>query len=335
MLSTRVLLVEDDPVFRSQVERFLEQRRYQVTCAGSGEQGLELAKQHEFDVVLCDLGLPEMSGLDVLSAFMHGYAHLPVIVISGSEQMSDIREAVRLGAWDYLVKPVEQLSNIEIAIQNCLNRLSLEHSWERERWELDDHIDLLFDNDQLVEQLANDLTPHEPLTVGQFEINHEIDSSALQNYWVDYNRLPNNQALVMIASAQALTGKSLLSLLVLKTILQPIVRTASSNHPNMLASPHKMLERVNMELCHSRIKAAFDMVLIWLDGDSGAIHWGLAGEGLRMPLNGKPDLALGIWAHASYQRHQGKVTSNEQLSIGDGSTKVRIIHHRRQVVSAA
>lgn len=335
MLSTQVLLIEDDPVFQSLVRNFLAQRSYHVICADNGEQGLVLAKEHDIDVVICDLGLPDISGLEVLETMMHTFAQLPVIVISASERMSDIREAVRLGAWDYMVKPIEQLETIDVAIQNCLNRTSLEASWERERWELDDHIDVLFDSDQMVQQLAEDLTPHEPLQLGAFEITHSIADDDLQNYWVDYHRLPDNQALVIVSSAQALTGQSLLSLLVLKTILNPIVRTATANHPAMLSNPHKVLERLNAELCHSKMKAAFDMVLIWLDGDSGAIHWGHAGDSLRMSLDSRPDLALGIWAHASYTSHQGQVRSGDQLRIGDGSTHVQIVHNQRRAASAA
>ncbi|MCC5880427.1 MAG: response regulator [Idiomarina sp.] len=333
MLSTRVLLIEDDPVFQGLVRRFLEQRSYHVVCADDGEQGLKLAKRDEIDVVLCDLNLPGISGLEVLEALLHSFSQLPIIVISASERMSDIREAVRLGAWDYMVKPIEQLETIDIAIQNCLNRSTLEHNWEMERWELDDHIDVLFDSDEMVQQLAADLTPHEPLQLGSFEVSHQVAEDDHDSYWVDYHRLPDNQAIVVIASAQALTGQSLLSLLVLKTIFNPIVRSASSNHPRMLQEPHKILERLNVELCHSKMKSAFDMVLLWLDGDSGTMHWGHAGDSLRMSLDSKPDLALGIWAHANYQAHQGKVQSGDQLSIGDDTSFVRILN--RKAVSAA
>lgn len=324
MLSTRVLLIEDDPAFQGLVRQFLEQRSYDVLCAQSGEQALQLVKQDNIDVVICDLNLPGMSGLEVLESLLHSFAQLPIIVISASQRMSDIREAIRLGAWDYMVKPVEQLESIDLAIQNCLDRTALESSWENERWEFDDHIDVLFDNDRMVQQLAEDLTPHEPLHLCSFEINHQAPAEQDDSHWVDYHRLPNNQALVVIASAQALAGQSLLSLLVLKTIFNPIVRTASSNHPQMLTNPHKVLERINAELCHSKMKAAFDLVLIWLDGETGTLHWGHAGTNLRLSLESKPDLALGIWAHAHYQGHQGIVESGDKLSIGDNNTCVHI-----------
>ncbi|RUO30271.1 response regulator [Aliidiomarina soli] len=333
MLNTRVLLIEDDLVFQQLVERFLEQRGYQVTCADDGEQGWNLVQQGEFDIVLCDLNLPGLSGLEVLERLLHSYAQLPVIVISASERMSDIREAVRLGAWDYLVKPVEHLETLDVAIQNCLHRNSLEASWEHERWELDDHIDVLFDSDKMSQQLSDDLTPHEPLQIGPFEITHHLDDQDSDAFWVDYHRLPDNKAIAVMANAQALAGQSLLSLLVLKTIFNPIVRAATTNHPEMLANPHKILERLNAELCHSKMKSAFDMVLLWLDGDSGAIHWGHAGDSLRISMDSKPDLALGIWAHASFKAHHGQVADEGKLSIGNDRTMLSIM--RPAAVSAA
>lgn len=333
MLSTRVLLIEDDLVFQDLVKRFLEQRGYQVTCASDGEQGLDYIKKGDIDALLCDLNLPGISGLKVLEEVLLSFSQLPVIVISASERMCDIREAVRLGAWDYLVKPIGQLETIDISIQNCLSRSSLENSWEDERWELDDHIDVLFHSDQMVQQLADDLSPHEPLYVRAFEISHQVEDDKADAYWVDYYRLPDNQAIAIIANSQALTGQSLLSLLVLKTILNPIIRSAVANHPQLLTSPHKILERLNIELCHSKVRAAFDMVIIWLDGNSGALHWGHAGDTLDINLESKPDLALGIWAHATYKGHHGKVADNDKLNIGKGATSLSIQH--RSAASAA
>lgn len=333
MPSKRVLLIEDDLTFQSIVSRFLTERGYKVLCADDGESGLEAVRNNPLDVVLCDLNLPGISGLEVLNQLLHSTVQLPVIVISASDKMADIREAVRLGAWDYIAKPVDPLESIETAIQDCLNRSYLENNWERERWELDDHIDVLFQNEHMVAQLAEDLSPHEPLRVGAFSIKHQVDDVDTQTTWVDYHRLPSNQAIVVMASSHALASQTLLSLLVLKTLFNPIIRGATSRHPDMLKNPHKILERLNMELCHSRIRTAFDMVLIWLDGDTGSVHWGHAGDTLGMTLESKPDLALGIWSHTNYHEHHGKVRSGDRLRIGNNSTFVNIMN--RRAVSAA
>lgn len=332
MSGTRVLLIEDDSVFSDLVSRFLKERGYQVSCAYDGESGVAACRDNTPDVVLCDLNLPKMNGLEVLQALLRDYAQLPLIVISASERMSDIRDAVRIGAWDYLVKPIDRLETIDVAIQNCLTRSTLEDSWEHERWELDDHIDVLFQNESITRQLVADLVPHEQLTVGPYAISHQMEDSTAQTHWIDYYHLPDNQAMAVIATAKALSGKDLVSLLVLKTLLNPIVRMAASGHAEMLSHPHKVLERLNLELCHSKMKTAFDMIVIWLDGESGSMRWGHAGEGLRLNVSSEQDLALGIWAHASYKMHQGSVNAGDTIRAGNGQCALKIV--RQSAASA-
>lgn len=332
MSGTQVLLIEDDSVFSGLVSRFLKERGYQVSCAYDGESGVAACHDNPPDVVLCDLNLPKMNGLEVLKALLRDYAQLPLIVISASERMSDIRDAVRIGAWDYLVKPIERLETIDVAIQNCLTRSTLEDSWEHERWELDDHIDVLFQNESMTRQLVADLVPHEELTVGPYVISHQMEDSSAQTHWIDYYHLSDNKAMAVIATAKALSGKDLVSLLVLKTLLNPIVRMASGGHTEMLSHPHKVLERLNLELCHSKMKTAFDMIVIWLDGESGSMRWGHAGDSLRLNVTSEPDLALGIWAHASYKMHQGSVNHGDTIRAGNGQCAVKIV--RQSAASA-
>jgi CheY-like chemotaxis protein len=333
MSGARVLLIEDDSIFSDLVSRFLTQCGYQVSCAGDGESGVAACQAEPPDVVLCDLNLPQMSGLQVLETLLREFAQLPLIVISASERMSDIRDAVRIGAWDYLVKPIDRLETIDVAIQNCLTRSTLEDSWEHERWELDDHIDVLFQNEAMTRQLVADLVPHEDVSVGPYVISHQMEDSSAQTHWIDYYRLPDNQAIAVIATAKALSGKDLVSLLVLKTLFNPIVRMASGGHSDMLTHPHKVLERLNLELCHSKMKTAFDMVVIWLDGESGSMHWGHAGDSLRLNVSSEPDLALGIWGHASYKMHQGRVNDGDNIRAGNSQCAVKIV--RRSEASAA
>ena len=202
---------------------------------------------------------------------------LPVIVISASERMADIREAVRLGAWDYLVKPLAQLDILDTAIQNCLTRTSLEDAWERERWELDDHIDVLFENQGLVEQLQADLLPHEALELPCCRVDFEVAETSSEQVLLDYHRFPNNQALVVMARSQAAAEQNVLGLLVLKSLLNPMIRQGMSGHEGILRMPERLLERLNAELCHSRIRSAFDLLAIWIDGNTGLLKWGHGG----------------------------------------------------------
>src|SRR5690554_3615649 len=234
MSANKVLVIEDDRVFSGILERYLSQRGYQVVSAGDGETGLALCASERPDVVLCDLKLPRISGLEVLEKLIFSMATTPVIVISASERLADIREAVRLGAWDYLVKPLVQLDVLEHAIQNCLARSDLEDAWERERWELDDHLDVLFQNDSMIAKLSEDLLPHESMQLPCCQISHQLGDSNGVALLIDYHRFPNDCALVVMAHSQATPGQNVIALLVLKSLLNSAVRKGMAGYDGVL-----------------------------------------------------------------------------------------------------
>lgn len=104
MESGTVLVVDDDAEVRSAVRDVLVDHGFSVTEASTGQQGIDLAHAHPVDVVLLDLGLPDMGGLDVLLD-MTKPGSAPVIVLSGRSGETDRVVGLDLGADDYIVKP--------------------------------------------------------------------------------------------------------------------------------------------------------------------------------------------------------------------------------------
>ena len=102
----RVLLVEDDRFLRRACEASLRQRGFTVQTAADGEEGLRLARTEAPDIILLDLLMPKLSGLDVLRALKADAATrgLPVLVLSNSSRQQDIDEITRLGVVGYFVK---------------------------------------------------------------------------------------------------------------------------------------------------------------------------------------------------------------------------------------
>jgi len=319
----KVLIIEDDPVLSSIVSKYLSDRGFETLNAGDGKTGISLCDAKQPDVVLCDLGLPEVSGLKVLEHILRSHQNIPVIVISASSSMSDIREAVRLGAVDYMVKPLDKLDLLEAAVRSCLNRRDLEMAWEQERWELDDHIDVLFDEPGIVEQLTQDLIPHEDLQVGRYLIQHHMEPGGGQQFWMDYHKLTDDTAIVLMAKAQASMQQNVLSLLVLKTLFSPLLRLGLAERHRMLQKPHQLADRLNLELCQSRIRAAFDFVALFLDGKTGEIAWAHGGDNIELSISSRNDMALGIWNKAVYLPHSGQVPE-DGLTISSASSKIYI-----------
>jgi adenylate cyclase len=102
----RVLVVEDDRFLRRACEASLRQRGLEVIAAADGEEGLRLARSENPALVLLDLLMPKMSGLEVLRALKGDEAtrRIPVLVLSNSSRQQDVDEIMRLGAVGYLVK---------------------------------------------------------------------------------------------------------------------------------------------------------------------------------------------------------------------------------------
>jgi two-component system KDP operon response regulator KdpE len=101
---SRVLVVDDDPRILKTLEVNLRARGFEAVLARTGEDALKLAARHHPDVVVLDLGLPGMDGLDVVRG-LRGWTSVPIVVLSGRGTESAKVEALDLGADDYLTKP--------------------------------------------------------------------------------------------------------------------------------------------------------------------------------------------------------------------------------------
>ncbi len=116
----RVLIVEDDPVFRQLVSDYCRQQGMLVKQAEDGQVALqEFAKQRP-DLLLVDLCMPRMGGQELLVALAKLAPEIPSIVITANKAMSDVVDALRHGAWDYLMKPLTDLQLLSQSMRDCL-----------------------------------------------------------------------------------------------------------------------------------------------------------------------------------------------------------------------
>jgi len=103
---TKILVVDDDEVVRLSLLRSLRSDHRNVEVATDGNHAISAMERHPFDVVLLDLRLPGMDGMSVLAAIKKRWPHSEVVIITGYPTIETAVEAVRLGAFDYLTKPV-------------------------------------------------------------------------------------------------------------------------------------------------------------------------------------------------------------------------------------
>jgi PAS domain S-box-containing protein len=123
--STSVLVIEGSDSARLALRDFLESMGHRVFEATHGKEGLEVFRRKNPDIVLADLKMPEPDGLEFISELKNVHPHIPIIVMSGTGTLAGAIEAIRLGACDYLIKPIQQKEELELAISCALERLQL------------------------------------------------------------------------------------------------------------------------------------------------------------------------------------------------------------------
>lgn len=112
----RVLVVDDQQEVRDAIALLLGRRGCAAVTAGSGPEALERMREEYFDVLLCDVRMPGMSGLEFLSEALLLDRDLPVLMLSGYNDLSTARDALERGAMDYLTKPIE-LDELDRAVR--------------------------------------------------------------------------------------------------------------------------------------------------------------------------------------------------------------------------
>ena len=120
----KILIIDDEKAIRNALRDILEHEKHKVEEAEDGVSGLEKAKKGGFDVVLCDIKMPKMDGMEVLEKLMAHDDSIPVVMISGHGTIDTAVEAIKKGAFDFIQKPPD-LNRILVTLRNALDRGSL------------------------------------------------------------------------------------------------------------------------------------------------------------------------------------------------------------------
>ena len=139
----KILTIDDDQSVRESLANFLEDFGFVVLQACDGKEGLEVFADERPDLVLVDLRMPRMDGLEVLARVSEMAPEVPVMVVSGAGDIRDVVEALRRGAWDYLVKPVQDMNILLHSVQTCLDRAGLMRQNREYQKSLEESLDKL------------------------------------------------------------------------------------------------------------------------------------------------------------------------------------------------
>ena len=119
-----VLIIDDEKAIRKTLSEILSFEGYKIEEAADGEEGLKKFREKTWDVVLCDIKMPKIDGLDFLQKAVEINPDVPIIMISGHGNIETAVEAVKKGAYDFIQKPPD-LNRMLITIRNAMDRSTL------------------------------------------------------------------------------------------------------------------------------------------------------------------------------------------------------------------
>ncbi|HBQ81389.1 MAG: Fis family transcriptional regulator [Bacteroidetes bacterium GWE2_41_25] len=121
---SKILVIDDERAIRNTLKEVLEYEKHEVDLAEDGPQGLEMFSANSYDIVLCDIKMAKMDGIEVLAKITEQSTDIPVVMISGHGNIDTAVEAIKKGAYDFLEKPLD-LNRLLITIRNAMDKSSL------------------------------------------------------------------------------------------------------------------------------------------------------------------------------------------------------------------
>ena len=119
-----ILVIDDEQAIRNTLKDILEYEQYKVSVAEDGEQAIAMCNENLFDLVLCDIKMPKMDGMEVLSNLHANHPEVAVVMISGHGDIETAVDAIKNGAYDFIAKPVD-LNRLLITVKNGLEKNDL------------------------------------------------------------------------------------------------------------------------------------------------------------------------------------------------------------------
>ncbi len=251
-----VLIVDDEPMVRESIAVYLGDSGFRVFSAEDGREGLRLFREVQPHLVICDLRMPAVDGLDLLRIITQESPSTPVIVVSGQGDMADVVSALRLGACDYLFKPLVELEVLEHSVRRALERgqlmrenLEYRQKLEMANRELERSLDVLEEDQEAGRRIQLRMLPETPLQVDGYSFSHcIIPSLYLSGDFIDYFRLGEHRMAFYLADVSGHGASSAFITVFLKTLTTRIQRHYERRKAVSTLSPARLLASINQEL---------------------------------------------------------------------------------------
>lgn len=334
-----VLVIDDAEPIRRALIRELEGQGFTARAAEDGLLGLKEVERSRPDVILCDLRMPRMDGLEFLRAIHAIDQELPVIVMSGAGLLDDAIGALKLGAWDYIEKTSLRGAAVAHAIDRALERAALVTENRRYRARLEDAnrelsatLRLLAEDEAAGREMQARMLPPNHQRFGPFVFTRELlPSTFLSGDFVDAFAIDQDRWGFYLADVSGHGVSSALVTVLLRTFVQRQVADFIRAGDPLVLSPAKLLERLNEEMVRADLDKHLTIFYCVLDNRSatltytnaGQFPWPLLADGTKVLQLAQPGMPIGLAGRARYREHVVELPERAVLAaFSDGLLEI-------------
>jgi len=326
-----LLIIDDDEVVRLSLADYLEDSGFNVLQASNGQQGLDMFEREQPDLIICDLRMPQVDGLTLLRRISELSIDTPVLVLSGAGVMSDVVEALRLGAADYLIKPLEDLMVLEHSVNRALDRARLRLENDRYRVKLENtnrelqaSLSLLQEDQNAGRHVQMNMLPVTPWETEGLNFAHEIIPSLyLSGDFVDYFRIDEHRVAFYLADVSGHGASSAFVTVLLKFMTTRLLYESKRNGTLPEFKPSDVLGHINRGLLDCKLGKHVTMLGGVIDETTGTLAYSIGGH-LPLPVLHTPEetrflvgkgLPVGLFQEATYNDHQMDLPERFSLTL--------------------
>ncbi|RCI73893.1 response regulator [Pseudomonas aeruginosa] len=330
-VSATLLIIDDDEVVRESLAAYLEDSNFKVLQALNGLQGLQIFESEQPDLVICDLRMPQIDGLELIRRIRQTASETPIIVLSGAGVMSDAVEALRLGAADYLIKPLEDLAVLEHSVRRALDRayLRVENQRYRDKLEaanreLQASLNLLQEDQNAGRQVQMNMLPVTPWSIEGLEFSHRIIPSLyLSGDFVAYFRVDERRVAFYLADVSGHGASSAFVTVLLKFMTTRLLYESRRNGTLPEFKPSEVLAHINRGLINTKLGKHVTMLGGVIDLEKNSLTYSIGGhlplpvlfvEGQAGYLEGR-GLPVGLFDDATYDDRVMELPPSFSLSL--------------------
>ncbi|HMA92835.1 MAG TPA: fused response regulator/phosphatase [Polyangiaceae bacterium] len=334
----RIAVIDDTDMVRTIVSRHLERLGFKTLQAEDGDVGLNVIRANKLELVLCDLRMPTMDGLEVLKTVKEEFPDLPVIVMSGEGLLEDAIGALKLGAWDYISKPIEP-AVLEHAVKKALEKAVLIDENRRHRAhleklnrELKATLRLLAEDEDAGRQIQFRMLPRNHQHFGPYLFTRDVVPSAfLSGDFIDAFAIDQRHFGFYLADVSGHGVSSALVTVLLRTFVQRQVASFIQSGDALVLSPAKLLMRLNEEMAHDDLDKHLTMFYGIVDlvensllyANAGHFPWPILVDGDKVQLLEEPGVPVGVVSGTRYEEHRTPLGAQMSLAVfSDGVLEI-------------